>query len=81
MTTIQVFKFTCNENPRLVQKILEEQLIQMFATLILWVFSEWLPDYDTIRERYLGIKYENGWCETIYDSLSSAKRIFLVLDD
>ena len=45
---------------RLVQRILEEQLIQLFATWIIWVYSEWQPDYDMIRERYPSIEFEKG---------------------
>ena len=52
-TTIQVSGQTrCGQN-WLVRRLLEEQLIQPFATRIIWVFSEWQwqPDYDMIRER------------------------------
>ena len=55
LTTIQVSGPTCCGQTRLVQKILEEQLIQPFATGIIWVYSEWQPDYDMIREQYAGI--------------------------
>ena len=50
-TTIQVSGPTRCGKTRFVRCILEEQLIQPFATRIIWVFSEWQPDYDIIRER------------------------------
>ena len=61
--------------------ILEEQLIQPFATRIIWVYSEWQPDYDMIRERYPGIEFEEELRDEIFDSLSPGKRNILVLDD
>ena len=80
-TTIQVSGPTrCGKN-RLVRKLLEEQLIQPFATGIIWVYSEWQPDYDMIRERYPGIEFEKGWRDDIFDSLSLEQRNILILDD
>ena len=54
-TTIQVSGPTRCSKTRLVRRILEEHLIQPFATRIIWVFSKWQPDYDMSRKRYLGI--------------------------
>ena len=51
-TTIQVFGQTRCGKTRLVGTILEKQLIQPFATRIIWVYSEWQQDYYMIRERY-----------------------------
>ena len=69
-TTIQVSGQTRYGKTRVLCRILEEQLIQPFPTLIIWVFSEWQPDYDMIRERYPSIKFEKGWHDEIFDSLS-----------
>ena len=69
-TTIQVSGPTRCKTTWLVLRILEEQLIQPFATRIIWVFSEWEPDYDMIRNRYPGIEFEKGWRDKIFDSLS-----------
>ena len=80
-TTIQIFGQTRCGKTRLVRRILEEQLIQPFATRIIWVYSEWQPDYDMIRERYPGIEFENGWHDGIFDSLTLEQRNILVLDD
>ena len=80
-TTIQVLKPTRCGKARLVRRILEEQLIQLFATRIIWVYSEWQPDYDMIRERYPGIEFEKGWRDDILDSLTPEQRNILVLDD
>ena len=46
-TTIQVSKPTRGKT-KLVRRILEKQLIQPFATRIIWVYSEWQSDYDMI---------------------------------
>ena len=57
-TTIQFSGPTRCGKTRLVRRILKEQLIQPFATRIIFVFSEWQPDYDIIHERYPGIEFE-----------------------
>ena len=80
-TTLQVSGPTRCGKTRLVRRILEEQLIQPFATRIIWVYSEWQPDYDMILERYPGIEFEKGWRDEIFDSLSQDQRNILVLDD
>ena len=80
-TTIQVSGLTLCGKTRLVRRILEEQLIQPFATRIIWVYSEWQPDYDMIREQYPSIEFEKGWRDEIFDSLSLEQRNILVLDD
>ena len=80
-TTIQVSGWTRCGKTWLVRRILEKQLIQPFATRIIWVFSDWQPDYDIIRERYLCIEFEKGWRDEIFDSLRHVQRNILVLDD
>ena len=80
-TTIQVSGPTRCGKTRLVRRILEEQLIQPFATRIIWVYSEWQPDYDMIRDWYSGIEFEKGWRDEIFDSLSLEQLNILVLDD
>ena len=80
-TTIQVSGPTRCTKTRLVRRILEEQLIQPFATRIIWMYSEWQLGYDMIRQRYPGIEFEKGWRDDIFDSLSQELRNILVLDD
>ena len=67
LTTIQVFWPTRCGKTRLVRRILEEQIIQPFITRIIWVYREWQPDYDMIRERYPGTEFDNGWRDEIFD--------------
>ena len=59
-TTIQVSGPTRCGKTWLLRRILEEQLIEPFATRIIWVYSEWQPDNDMIRERYTEIDIEKG---------------------
>ena len=80
-TTIQVSGPTRCGKTWLVRRILEEQLIQPFATRIIWVFREWQQDYDMIRERHPCIEFEKGWRDEIFDSLNHEQRNILVLDD
>ena len=72
-TKIKVSGPTRSGKPWRVRRILEEQLFQTFATRIIWVFSEWQPDYDIIREQYPGIDFEKRWRDDIFDSLSHEK--------
>ena len=60
LITIQVSRPTKCGKTRLVRRILKEQLIQPIATLIIWVYNEWHPDYDLIFERYSGKDLEKG---------------------
>ena len=76
-TTIIVSGPTRCGKTRLVRRILEEQLIEPFSTRIIWVFSEWQPDYDMIRERYPSIEFEKGWPDEIFDSLSPEQTQYL----
>ena len=80
-TTIQVSGPTRCGKTRLVRRILEEQLIQPFATSIIWVNSVWQPDSDMIRERYHNIEFEKGWRDENFDSFSPEQRNILVQDD
>ena len=80
-TTIQVSGPTRCGKSRLVRRILKKQLIQPFATCIIWLYSEWQPNYDIIRERYSGIEFEKGWCDETFDPLSPKQRNILVLND
>ena len=80
-TAIQISEITRCIKTRLVPRILENQLIQLFATDIILVYREWPPDYDMIREPQFGIEFATGWRDEIIDSLSPEKRNILVLDD
>ena len=80
-TTIQVSGTIRCIKTRLVRKILDKQLIQPFATRIIWLYREWQLDYDIIRERYPCIKLKKVWRNDIFDSLTLEQRNILVLDD
>ena len=80
-TTTQVSGQTGCGKTRIVRKILEEQLIQPFATRIILVYNKWQPDYDLIRERYPGIEFEKGWRKEIFESLSAEQRNILVIEN
>ena len=80
-TTIQVSGPTRCIQTWLVRLILKKQLIQPCATRIIWMLSEWQPDYDMISERYPGIEFEKRWRDEIFDLLSHEQRNILVLDD
>ena len=80
-TSIKVSGLTRCGKTRLVCRILEDKLIQLFATRIIWVFSESQPDYDMIRERFPRIEFEKEWRDEIFDSLSPEQRNIMVLDD
>ena len=68
-TTIQVSGPTLRGKTRLVLRILEEQIVQPFPTRIIWVFSEWQPDYEQARALYPHSEFVQGWTDELYDSL------------
>ena len=51
-TTIQISGPTLCGKTRLLLEILKEQLVQPFPHRIIWVFSEWQPDYEEARQCY-----------------------------
>ena len=81
VTTIQVSQLTRCGQTRLVQRKVKEQLIQLFAIWIIWVYNEWQPDYDLIRVRYSGKQFENKCRDVVFDCLSREQRNILDLSD
>ena len=59
-TTIQVSGPTLCGTTKMVLRILEEQLVQQIPTRIIWVFSEWQPDYVKARALYPHIAFVRG---------------------
>ena len=80
-TTIKVSGLSRCGKTRLVRRVLEEQLIQPFATRIIWVYSEWQPYYKMICERYFVIKFEKKLRDKIFYSFSLEQQNILILDD
>ena len=68
-TTIQVSGLTRFGKTRLVQRILNEQLIHPFAIMIVLPFSEWQPGYESIRDRHPCIEFKHGLRDERFDSL------------
>ena len=62
-TTIQFSEPNRWEKIRLIRRIIEEQLIQPFATRIIWALSKWQPDYDMLCESYPGIEFDKKWSD------------------
>ena len=80
-TTIQVSCPTLCGTTKLVLRILEKQLIKPFAIIIVWVYSEWQPDYKSIREPYPCIEFEHKWRDERFDLYCHEHRNILILDD
>ena len=80
-TTIHVSRLTRCNKTKVVRRMLEEQLIQPFATRIVWVFSEWQLDYDIMCERTFFIYFEQRWRDEIFDLLRAEQRNILLLND
>ena len=81
LTTIQVSCLIICRKIRLVLRILEEQLVQPFPTRIIWVFSEWQPDYEQARALYPHIEFVRGWFDELYESQRQDERNLLIRDD
>ena len=80
-TTIQVSCPTLCGKTRLVVRILEEQLVQQFPTRMIWVFSEWKPEYEQARAFYPQIEFVRGWSDKLYESLRQNENNLLIIND
>ena len=56
LTTNRVSGPTLRGQTRLVQRIYKENLIQLIAIRIIWVYSTWQPDYNINCDWYSGIE-------------------------
>ena len=81
LTTIQISGPTLCGKTRLVLRILEEQLVLPFPTLIIWVFSQWQPDYEQARAIYPHIEFLRGWFDELYESLRQDVNNMLIIND
>ena len=61
--------------------MLENQLIQPFANMIISIYSEWQPDYKNIHHLYPEIEFKHGWRDEIFDTLCPKQRNIIILDD
>lgn len=66
---------------RFVVRILKHALIQPFPTRIVWVYSEWQPEYDNAKRMYPHIEWIHGWNENLYDTMLPAERNLIIIDD
>ena len=80
-TKIQVSGPTLCGKTRLVLRIHEEQISQPFLTGIIWVFSEWQPDYEQAKALYPHIEFVRGWRDELYESLLQDKTKLLIIED
>lgn len=85
-TAIQISGPSGCGKTRLVLRILENKLIRSpesgeFPRRIIWVFSEWQPDYQYARELYPHIEFVQGWHDEIYDMLMPQVPTLLIIDD
>ena len=65
-----------------VFRILRERLIFPFPNRMIWIFSEWQPLYDEIRNIYPEIEFYKGPLSSeIYEAINTNRRNLLVLDD
>ena len=80
-TTIQISGPTLCGKTRLLLEILKEQLVQPFPHRIIWVFSEWQPDYEEARQCYPHIEFIHEWNDEIYKAIRPEDRNLLIIDD
>jgi len=55
--------------------------VQPFPTRIIWVYSEWQPDYEEARALYPNIEFEQGWRVDTFDSLRADEKNLVIIDD
>lgn len=80
-STIQVSGPTGCGKTRFVLNLLNERMIEPFPERLIWVYSEWQPDYDTLKENFSNMEFVRGFSEDLYDSILPKERNLLVLDD
>ena len=79
--TIQVSGPTGCGKTRFVRRILEDGLIQPSPERIVWVYSEWQPEYDTVKLLFPSTEFVRGYSDDLYDSFDPSIRNLLVIDD
>ena len=77
--TIQISGPTGCGKTRFVRQVLENRLIHLFLTRLIWVFGEWQEDYEALRALYPHIEFVHGWRESLYDSICRDEANLLVL--
>lgn len=56
--------------------------IQPAPERIVWVYSEWQPEYDRLKKHFgRALEFINGWSSEIYDKFQPTERNVVVLDD
>ena len=58
-----------------------EQIVQPFPTRIIWVFSEWQPDYEQAMALYIHFEFVRGWTDELYESRRPDEKNLLIIDD
>lgn len=79
--TIQVSGPTGSGKTRFVRRILEDKLIEPFPTRLIWVYSEWQPEYDRVKVLYPETEFVKGYSGDLYETLQPDERNLIILDD
>ena len=64
-----------------VSRLLRSKLIDPFPSRILYLFSEWQHDYDSLLESLPEITFQRGFPDKLIDSFSPNQTNLLILDD
>lgn len=62
-------------------RLLLNNMIQPPPERVIWMYGDWQPAYDQIREKYPDAEFVKNFDDTLYETLSPEKRNFVVLDD
>jgi hypothetical protein len=64
------------------QLLTKSNLIEPPPERIVWIYSEWQPEYDRLRDHFQqGIEFIKGWSAELYEKFHPGIRNLLVLDD
>ena len=64
-----------------VSRLLRSKLIDPFPSRILYLFSEWQHEYDSLLESLPEITFQRGFPDKLMDSFSPNQTNLLILDD
>ena len=80
-TTIQVSGPTGSGKTRFVLRLLEDRLLRPSPSRIVWVYSEWQPDYEKVKALFPETEFVRGYSEELYDTFDPGENNLLVIDD
>jgi hypothetical protein len=72
---------TCCGKSSFVSSLLRSDKIQPKPNRIVFMYGEWQPGYDALRQNIDGIEFLAGWHPEVYESLIPQQNNLIIMDD